>query len=189
MRLLRKGKCKRSEVRLAWNQQGLQGPQGIQGESGPQGAKGDSATAPDAAIYARKAEVVPRTLTTQPLQATPLPAETGSTVLVPGPADEVASAPELIGMTARSYTRKYEIPANWAGFIDGRCPADAPVPLTYGVYALDENGEKFGENGWPPYGFYTLGSRARIDFTEGRWPALTLFVTQVCGPITGAVVE
>jgi hypothetical protein len=192
MRLLKKGNCKRSEVRLTWNQQGLQGPegpQGVQGESGPQGVKGDSGTAPDTAIYARKADVVPRTLTTQPLQTTPIPEGTNPTVLVPAEGTPPVDGRALLGMAARSYTTRYDIPANWRGRIEGNCPDDAPVPLSYGVYALDDQGVRIGDYGWPPYGAYSPVSRAQISFTASGSPAFTLFVTQTCGPITTAVAE
>jgi hypothetical protein len=171
MRLLAKGSCKKTEKKVAWNQQGIQGP------------------APDVNIYAKKTEVLSKTITTQPIPVSPLPS--GNTILIPGATPAVTDANELVGMSSRSYTRRYEITTSWRGEISGRCPADAPVPLSYGVYALDSAGQKFGEDGWPPYGWYTLGSKARIMFEDDAAPpaTMTLYVTQVCGPITRAISE
>ena len=181
MRYLSKGSCKKTETSLSWSQMG---PQGLPGATGATGA------IPDVAAFATKSEVIGKTFTTATIPTTPIPSN--NNVLVPGQSTEIASASELLGMSARSYTRRYEIPLNWVGKIDGRCPTDAPVPLTYGVYALDATGKKFGDDGWPEHGGYAIQSRASIDFyglsgdSRGN-PPMTLFVTQVCGPITSFV--
>lgn len=189
MRYITKGSCKKTETALSWNQQGpqgLQGPQGVAGEKGAaglQGAKGEPGTAPNLESFAKKEDVVAKAMTTQSISS--ISPALGSTNLVPGSVSAITSASDLLGMSARSYTRRYEIPANWTGRIEGRCPDDAPVPLTHGVFALDATGTKFGDDGWPPYGWYAMAQRASIDFPPGStWPAFTLYVTQVCGPIT-----
>ena len=181
MRYLSKGSCKKTETSLSWSQMG---PQGLPGATGATGA------IPDVAAFATKSEVIGKTFTTATIPTTPIPSN--NNVLVPGQSTEIASASELLGMSARSYTRRYEIPLNWVGKIDGRCPTDAPVPLTHGVYALDATGKKYGEDGWPPYGGYSMSQRASIEFygLQGDGlgnPPMTLFVTQVCGPITSFV--
>jgi hypothetical protein len=194
MRYLSKGSCKKSEKALTWNQmgpQGLSGNNGADGAKGETGPKGETGATPDVATFAKKTEVIGKTFTSATIPSTPIPSD--NSVLVPGPSTEIVSASELLGMSSRSYTRRYEIPLNWLGRIEGRCPADAPVPLTHGVYALDATGKKFGDDGWPPYGWYSLGSRASISFEgppgNGQIgnPLMTLFVTQVCGPITTLV--
>jgi hypothetical protein len=38
LHLKTRGKCKRGQTRVVWNQKGLQGPQGVPGATGPQGA-------------------------------------------------------------------------------------------------------------------------------------------------------
>jgi hypothetical protein len=186
MRLLSKGSCKKTERKVMWNQQGIQGQTGAQGVQGVQGVQGP---APDTNVYAKKAEVLAKTITTQPIPVSPLPS--GNTILIPGATPAVTDTNELMGMSSRSYTRRYEITPSWRGRIQGRCPADAPVPLSYGVFALDFAGQKFGEDGWPPYGWYSLGARAEITFEDSAAPptTITLFVTQVCGPISRAVSE
>ena len=195
MRYLSKGSCKKSEKALTWNQmgpQGLNGENGADGAKGETGPKGETGATPDIATFAKKTEVISKNFTSATIPNTPIPSD--NNVLVPGPSTEIISAPELIGMSSRSYTRRYQIPLDWLGTIEGRCPTDAPVPLTHGVYALDAAGVKFGDDGWPPYGMYTLSARASIEFmgpkVRGNWggnPPMTLFVTQVCGPITTLV--
>lgn len=200
MRYLSKGSCRSSERTLTWNQMG---PQGLSGNNGTDGAKGEPGTkgdagakgetgaTPDITTFAKKTEVIGKTFTSATIPSTPIPSD--NNVLVPGPSTEIVSASELLGMSSRSYTRRYEIPLNWLGRIEGRCPSDAPVPLTHGVYALDAAGKKFGDDGWPPYGWYSMGQRASIGFEgppgNGQIgnPPMTLFVTQVCGPITTLV--
>ena len=178
MRYIAKGKCKKTETSLSWGQMG---PQGLPGATGATGA------IPDVAAFATKSEVIGKNFTSATIPTTPIPSN--NNVLVPGQSTEIVSASELLGMSSRSYTRRYEIPLNWVGKIDGRCPTDAPVPLTHGVYALDATGKKFGDDGWPPYGGYSMSQRASIEFYGfpgvglGN-PPMTLFVTQVCGPIT-----
>jgi hypothetical protein len=183
MRYITKGSCKKTESVLTWNQQGPQGETGPRGDKGEPGAPGSSA---DTSVMAKKLDVVPRVISTQQIPSTALPAN--GRVLIPGQSDYVTSAVELLAMSTRSYTRRYDIPRNWIGTISGSCPSDAPVPLAYGVYALDSSGVKIGENGWPPYGGYTAGSRADISFgTMGTpSPGFTLYVTQACAPITQA---
>jgi hypothetical protein len=194
MRYLSKGFCKKSEKALTWNQmgpQGLNGENGADGAKGETGPKGETGATPDIATFAKKTEVISKSFTSATIPSTPIPSD--NKVLVPGPSTEIISASELLGMSARSYTRRYEIPLNWLGRIEGRCPTDAPVPLAHGVYALDESGVKFGDNGWPPYGWYSMEQRASIGFNgppgNGQIgnPRMTLFVTQVCGPITALV--
>jgi hypothetical protein len=184
MRLLSKGSCKKTERKVVWNQQGIQGQTGAQGVQGVQGP------ATDTNVFAKKSEVLSRDITTQPIPVSPIP--DGNTVLIPGATPAVTDMNELMGMSSRSYTRRYEITPTWRGSIRGRCPDDAPVPLAYGVFALDSSGQKIGDDGWPPYGSYALGSRAHIDFgydSPSPPATMTLYVTQVCGPISRAVSE
>ena len=195
MRYLSKGSCKKSEKALTWNQmgpQGLSGNNGADGAKGEPGAKGETGSTPDVASFAKKTEVIGKTFTSATIPSTPIPSD--RKILVPGQSTEIVSATELLGMSSRSYTRRYEIPSDWLGTIEGRCPTDAPVPVAHGVYALDAAGVKFGDDGWPPYGGYSTSSRASIGFygpkVGGNWggnPPMTLFVTQVCGPITALV--
>lgn len=44
MRYITKGKCKKTETALSWNQQGLQGLQGLSGVAGPKGDAGTNGT-------------------------------------------------------------------------------------------------------------------------------------------------
>jgi hypothetical protein len=180
IRYLAKGKCKKTEKMLSWNQ------------TGPQGAP---AADVDTAVFARKADVVSNVVKSVPIEPSPLLPVT----LVPGDIAQTPTATDLLGSSARSFTRRYDIPLNWVGRISGSCPSEAPIPLTYGVYALDGNGVKMGEDGWPRFGIFALGSRAQIRFEElvvgvpggvagsGGNPPMTLYVSQVCGAITNIV--
>ena len=46
IRLLNKGSCKKTETKVSWNMQGIQGLQGPPGDTGPKGDSGAAATAP-----------------------------------------------------------------------------------------------------------------------------------------------
>lgn len=176
MRLLTKGSCKKTETRVTWNKEGLQGP------------KGESAQLPDLTGLAKKSDVVPKTISTGTLPISPLP--TTGEVVLPVSSLSISSTEQLVTMSTRSYSFRYFIPQNWVGSIRGSCPDDAPVTVAYGTYATDTNGSRLiNPSGRPPFGLYSTDSRADIEFSAGQYasPGMTLYVTQVCAPISQVV--
>lgn len=179
VRLADKGRCKKTERLVA----PFVGTESLT----------EFVTKADLATYAKKSEVAPSRVSATPIGTASLPAS--GTVTLKATEVEVTDRRvrtnaaelglvELVSSSIRAVTRKYEVPAEWNGKIIGECPADAPIFTGAGYYAEVGGQSAMGESGFPSFGGYALGVRVNAQFGAGLGgsnPAMTLFVTQMCG--------
>lgn len=181
MRYLSKGKCRKTERLLSWNQIGPVGPVGPVGPSGPAGS------VPDVSLFALKSEVVKQTLSTVPLGVKALGVNEAVKLQ---PTIERATTDALVGGATQAFTSKFRIPTNYRGTITGTCPSSLPIPIAAAYLGLRLDGSRYpdglgGTRLVPTFGGYYLSWEARADFSSS--PAseeFFLYVTQVCASDT-----